>query len=280
MRETWIEPAGRGPLLDLAELARHRALLATLVRRDLIARYRQTILGPLWFLVQPLLTTLVLVAVFSGIVRLPTDGVPPSLFYLAGLVPWGYFLLCLTGAAGSLVAFSPILSKVWFPRLLAPLSHAVSSLAALLLQLALFGLAYGLFALSGRVAAGVHPGPLLLLLPLLLLWTMAAALGPGLLLAAATARFRDMQHLLGLLVQLWTYLSPVVYPMSMVSPAWRPLYALNPMAGVLECFRSAFFGTPVPEPAVLAVSLASTVILALLGLAAFRAVEGTFVDSL
>lgn len=278
MTETVIEPAGRGPLLDVPELVRHRALLSTLVRRDLIARYRQTILGPLWFVVQPLLTTAVMVVVFSGIGRLPTDGVPPPLFYLAGLVPWSYFLLCLTGTAGSLVSFSPILSKVWFPRLLAPLSHVLSSLAALALQLLLFVFAYAGFVLTNRVDA--HPGPLILLLPLLVLWTMLAGLGPGLILAAATARFRDAQHLLGLLVQLWTYLSPVVYPMSMVPPAWRPAYALNPMAGVLECFRSAVFGTAAPDLAVVGVSLASTLILALVGLVAFRRVEGTFVDSL
>lgn len=278
MTETVIEPAGRGPLLDLPELVRHRALLETLVRRDLIARYRQTILGPLWFLAQPLLTTAVMVVVFAGIGRLPTDGVPPPLFYLAGLVPWSYFLLCLTGTAGSLAAFSPILSKVWFPRLLAPPSHVVSSLAALLLQFGLFAAAYLAMACLGR--ADCRPGASALLLPLLVLWTMLAALGPGLLLAAAAARFRDAQHLLGLLVQLWTYLSPVVYPMSLVPPAWRPVYALNPMAGVLECFRAAVFGTPAPDPAVLAVSVASTLLLLLAGLAAFRRVEGTFVDSL
>ena len=259
------------------DLWAYRDLLWLLVWRDFATRYKQTILGPLWFIVQPVLQTLIFSVVFGGFAKIPTAGVPAQLFYLCGLVPWGYFSQTFQSTSSTLVANAGLFGKVYFPRLIVPLAGALSNLLAFVIQLATFAAFYVFFKFTPQAASfGLQWDALLL--PIALLHVAALSFGVGLWLAALTAKFRDFTVLAGFLIQLWMYVTPVIYPLSQVPGRWRTLVALNPMTMPVECFRHALLGAGSPSVALLGLSVGVTVVVLLSGLVIFQQVEKTFVD--
>lgn len=263
--------------LDLARLLQHRDLLLLLVRRDLVSRYQQTILGPLWFLLQPLLLTGVFVLVFNRGLGTSTDGVPAHLFYLGGMLFWAYFANVLGSAGNTFQANAQVFTKVYFPRLVVPLAAVLASLAPLVLQTLLF-LVFYVPALFG--AHAWQPLPLALaLLPLALVQTALLALGVSLLASGLSAKYRDLQHALPFVVQLWMFATPVIYPLSQLGAQARWLAALNPLACPVELLRLACFGAGTVTPALAALSLGVTLLVLAAGLFVFQRAERTFADT-
>jgi lipopolysaccharide transport system permease protein len=259
--------------LRLRELWRYRELVGFLCWRDLKVRYRQTALGVAWALLQPLFTMAVFSVFFGrlgGLERRLEGGLPYPLFAFAGLVPWAFFAHGLAQASDSLVGSSHLITKVYFPRLVIPLSAVLTGLVDFALSLAV---------LLGMMAAyGWLPGASVLLLPAPLLLALAAALGVGLWLSALNVQFRDVRYTMTFLTQIWLLATPIAYPAALVPERWRALYALNPMVGAVEGFRRALLGTPVPA-SLMAVSAASAVLLLVSGLFYFRRMERGFADA-
>lgn len=274
-----IQPTSAWFRIPWRELLHYRDLLFLLVRRDFVARYKQTILGPLWFVIQPLATTLVFTVVFGKIAKIPTDHLPPLLFYMCGMLAWQYFAQCMQGTSGTFINNANLFGKVYFPRLVVPLSVIISNLAAFVIQLATF-LCFWLFFKfctgSGKLFGMT---PWLLALPVLLLQTAAIGLGVGLWMSALTAKYRDFVLVSGFLTQLWLYATPVVYPLSAVSEKWRWVSAINPMSGIVETYRYAFLGAGTVNPFYLGISVVTTVLLLVTGLLVFSRTERTFIDT-
>ena len=210
--------------IHLGELWSCRDLISLLVRRDFVASYKQTILGPLWYLIQPLLTTLVFTIIFGNIAKISTDGLPPFLFYMAGTVAWGYFADCLTGTSNTFVSNAGIFGKVYFPRLTVPLAKVLTNLLRFSIQFALFLVFLTYFRLSG---AEVSFSPWVAMLPLLILQMALLGLGFGILISSLTTKYRDLTFLVTFGVQLWMYATPVIYPVSLIPDRWRFLMVLN-----------------------------------------------------
>jgi lipopolysaccharide transport system permease protein len=267
---TVIEPSKGWVSLRLPALWRARELLYFLIWRDVKVRYKQTLLGASWAILQPLLTMIVFSIFFGKLARMPSDGVPYPLFAYVALVPWTFFANGLTLSSNSLVANQTLLRKVYFPRLVIP----VSAVAAGLID---FGIAFVvLLGLAARY--GVPPSPNLIWLPALVLLALVTALGVGLWFAALNVLYRDIQYVVPFLVQVWLYATPIVYPTSLVPERWRTLYAINPMVGVVEGFRWALLGTSTaPGPMILVSAMAALVTL-LGGLFFFRRMEKSFSD--
>jgi len=268
---TWVEnrPTAGRRALDWRELWRYRELVAFLALRDVRVRYKQAAFGMLWALVQPLAGLLVFTVVFDRLAGVPSDGVPYPLFALVGMTFWTLFSGGLNAATASLVANSALVTKVYFPRVAAPLASVLPRLVDLAVTLVPLAVLL--------VVTGTLPGPQVVLLPLVVLWAVALAFGVGLALATVQVRFRDAHHALTLLVQLWLYASPVAYPSSLVPAEWRWAYALNPVAGLLDAARWVLLGTRPPGLPVL-VSLAVTAGLLVLGVRVFAAGERRFAD--
>ena len=262
--------------LHLGDLWRYRDLMVLFVRRDFVASYKQTILGPLWHIIQPLLTTLMFTVVFGRIAQLSTDSVPPFIFYMAGTTVWGYFANCLTRTSNTFIANAGIFGKVYFPRMVVPVSVVMSQLIGFAIQFAFFLCVYGLFGFRG---APLQPNWAVALLPLLLLMMAGMGLGFGVIISSLTTKYRDLQVLVGFGVQLWMYATPVIYPLSAMSDKYRWLIVANPMSSIVETFRFAFFGTGTFSWAYLGYSAGFTVALLLLGMAIFNRVEQTFMDT-
>lgn len=221
----------------LKEIGEYRDLLYRLVRRDLLANYQQTILGPFWILFQPILTTLVYFVIFGRIAKISTDGAPPLLFYLPGVILWSFFSDCLTGAMYVFLNNSAVFSKVYFPRLIVPLGNIIAQSVRLAVQLILFFIVYLFYFIDHRAPA---PSSAVLLLPFLVLLTAAFSLGSGLVISVLTARYRDLDYALQFILRLFMFASPVVYPTSIVPEKYQLLFWLNPLTPVIETFRSAF----------------------------------------
>lgn len=263
--------------LNLSELWRYRDLISLFVWRDFVAVYKQTILGPLWYLIQPLLTTLVFVIIFGKVAQIPTDGIPPVLFYMAGIVMWRYFSDCLTKTSNTFVGNANIFGKVYFPRLTVPVSVVISNLIGLAIQLLLF-LAFWAYYVAQTDAVALQPA-YLWLLPLLVLQMAALGLGFGIIVSSLTTKYRDLTQLVGFGVQLWMYATPIVYPMSLISEQWRWLVALNPMSPVIEIFRYAFLGNGVVDFQYWAISIGVTAIVLFVGVVLFNRIEKSFMDT-
>ena len=263
--------------LDLRELWSYRDLIYLLVRRDFIATYKQTILGPLWFLIQPVLSTVVFTVIFSNVAKLPTDGIPPFLFYLCGLVSWGYFSECLNKSASTFTGNANIFSKVYFPRLTVPVANAITNLITFGIQ---FGLFLAMLAWFWWKGAPVAPSWRVIVLPLLLLQMAMLGIGFGCLVSSMTTRYRDLAMLLGFFVQLWMYASCVVFPLSLYPKEWHWLLVLNPMVPVIESFRFAFLGSGTVEVWQLASGAAVSLAVFAVGILVFRRVERTFSDTI
>jgi len=277
--EIVIEPNRRWFRLPWRELIEYRDLLFVMVSRDFTARYKQTVLGPLWFLLQPLVTTFVFTLVFNRLARLPTDGVPPMLFYLCGNIAWGYFSGCFGQTATTFTSNAALFGKVYFPRLVVPISKTVSALFNVGLQLVTFAALWIYFKFFTAAGAAIALRPAALLLPLVVVQMAALAMGAGLLMSSLTAKYRDFAFVTGFLTQIWFYATPVIYPVSMMARRWQYLSAVNPMSGIVEVFRYALLGTGTVQPVFLAVSVGSTVLLLLAGVLAFNRTERTFIDT-
>lgn len=276
--ELIIEPTSGWRVIDWRALVRYRDLLYLMVRRDFVAKYKQTVLGPAWFIVQPLITTLMFTVVFGKIARIPTDGIPGQVFYLCNLLAWTYFAQSLPTIATSLITNAGLFTKVYFPRLIVPLAALVSNLLAFGLQLVTFLGFYFYFKFATPEGTGIHANLTLLALPLLILQTALISLGFGLWLAALTAKYRDFTHMLHFLVQLWMYATPVILPLRLVPEKLRLVFALNPMTAVVEACRYAFFSRATVNAGYLGLSVGITVVVLISGLLVFSRVEKTFVD--
>jgi len=277
--ENWdlvIEPPKGWFALHLRDLWQYRDLVVLFIRRDFVATYKQTILGPLWHIIQPLLTTLMFTVVFGKIAKLSTDNVPQFIFYMAGTTVWNYFAQCLTRTSNTFIANAPIFGKVYFPRMTVPVSVVLSQLIAFAIQFSFFLVIYGLFWARG---APIHPNWAVSLLPLLLLMMAGLGLGFGVIISSMTTKYRDLQVLVQFGVQLWMYATPVIYPLSSAPEKYRWLVVLNPMSSIVETFRYAFFGEGVFSWVNLGYSAGFTVVLLVVGMALFNRVERTFMDT-
>jgi lipopolysaccharide transport system permease protein len=277
--ELVIRPTRGWFTLNLAEVWRYRDLLMLLVHRDFVAKYKQTILGPAWFVLQPLLMTVVFSVIFSEIAKIPTDGLPPILFYLAGLLGWNYFAQTFQSTSGTFVNNAGLFGKVYFPRLVVPLSVVISNFFAFALQLAtllaiwiyfkLFTDTGGLFGFSANIVW----------FPLVLLQVAALSLGVGLWLSALTAKYRDFSFLSGFIIQIWMYATPVIYPLSQIPEKWRWIAVLNPMTMPVEAIKIMFLGQGTVVGAYVLLSVSITVLLLFSGVLVFNKIEKTFVDT-
>lgn len=278
-RRIIIRPGQSCLTIDWTGLWQYRDLLGLLVQRDFTARYQQTILGPAWFVINPLLNAAVFTILFSRIIGIPTDGVPPMLFYLGGQLAWNYFANVLGTTGNSLAGNAGIFSKVYFPRLIPPLAMCGSALIAFLIQFGVF-LVFWLYHFAFTpFGAAFHFSWSLALLPLLLLQTAVLGLGVGLILSALTAKYRDLQQLTAYLLQIWMYATPVIYPLSRIPANWRWVVNLNPMTSIVELTRVMLLGVGEVTAAGQALSLGITAGLLAAGLVLYQRMARTFVDT-
>jgi len=265
-----IEPSRSWFDLKLKAVWDYRELLYFLAWRDLKARYSQTVMGLAWAVLQPLFMMLVFTVIFSKIARLPSDGIPYPLFAYAALVPWTYFSKSLDRSGFSIVAESNLITKIYFPRLIVPLSATLGGLID-------FAIAFLLMVVM-MVWFGVFPTWKLMVLPFYLLITILASLAVSLWLSALFVKYRDISALMPILIQIWMFASPIVYPSSMIPQEWQGLYNINPMVGIINGFRWALVGTPAPDPALLALNILTIAVSLLLGMAYFNRRANTFAD--
>lgn len=268
--EVIIRPAPRWMPIGLTELWRRRELLFFLVLRDIKVRYKQTILGAAWAIIQPLATMLILTLFFGRLANMTSDGIPYPLFSFAGLLPWMFFVNGLSLSANSLVGNANLITKVYFPRLLMPIASVVSGL---------IDLALAFIVLVGLMMwYGIAPTPRILFLPIPVVLAMITSLGAGLWLSAFNVQFRDVKYTIPFLCQLWMFASPVAYPSSLLQGSWHVLYGLNPMAGVVEWFRWSLLGTGVAPGSMVLLSTFVAFALLLSGAWYFRSMERNFAD--
>lgn len=265
-----IQPSKSLFHLDLRPIWQYRELLYFLIWRDVKVRYKQTVIGAAWALLQPLMTMMIFTVIFSNFAKIPSDGLPYPIFAYTALLPWAYFAQAISGSSTSLVSSAHLISKVYFPRLIVPISAAVAPMVN-------FAIAF-VILLAMMAWYDTTPTWGVLALPFLLCLTLVTALAVALWLSALNVRYRDVGHVIPFLVQCWMYLSPVAYPVSLVPGKWRLIYSLNPMAGVIEGFRWALLGKESPD--FWAITVSTTVILVLLmgGIVYFKRMERTFAD--
>lgn len=271
-----IRPQGGWFDLGLGELWRYRDLVVLFVWRDFVATYKQTILGPLWNVLQPLFTTLIFTIIFGRVAGISTDGLPQPLFYMCGLTCWTYFSDCLNRTSGTFISNAGIFGKVYFPRLAVPVSVVMSSLIKFGIQ---FGLFLGLMMFYWARGAALQPNAWLFLAPILVLEMAGLGLGLGIIVSALTTKYRDLQVLIGFGVQLFMYATPVIYPASAIPEKYKMLLYANPLTGVIETFRHAFLGGGVVQPALLLYGAVVTVLVLAVGILLFNRVERTFMDT-
>ena len=262
--------------INFREIWHYRDLLFMLVKRDFITFYKQTILGPLWFIVQPLLTTLIFVILFGNIAKLSTDGIPQLAFYLAGITIWNYFSESLTKTSSVFTANASIFGKVYFPRLIMPLSIVASSLLKFAVQFALFILVVLYYTF---VAQSIQPNLWILFTPVLILLMALFALGVGMIFSSLTTKYKDLTFLLAFGIQLFMYITPVVYPSSALPEKFQILAKINPLSSIFECFRYAYLGTGTFTIADLLISTLVIVFLFFTGVLVFNIVEKSFMDT-
>ena len=263
--------------IDLGEIWRYRDLIELFVRRNIVVQYKQTILGPLWYLIQPILTVIMNMVVFGGIAKMSTDGMPQALFYMAGNICWFYFSYCLNQSSNTFIANQSMFGKVYFPRLVVPIAVVISNLLRFVIQVGLFAALYLYFFVSG---ADVAPNWAMLLLPLLIIMLAGLGLGFGILVSSLTTKYRDLTILFTFIVQLWMYATPIVYPISMVTnETLRTVIMLNPMTAVVETFKYATLGQGYFSWGALGYSLAFMSVLLLWGTIVFNKVQRSFMDT-
>jgi len=278
-RESWdvvIKPVHGWFNINFKEIVQYWDLILLFVRRDFVVFYKQTILGPLWYIIQPLFNTLVFTLIFGKVAKIPTDGIPPFIFYLSGTVVWTYFASCLNQSGRTFVANAQIFGKVYFPRVTVPISIAITAVFQFIIQFMIF---LGFFIYFWYVGTDIKPSIYVFTLPLIVLHMAILSVGMGLIISAATAKYRDLTFAMGFLVQLWMYLTPVVYPLSEVPDRFKIFILINPMTAVVESFRGAFLGASSITPQGLLLSIILTILFFIGGIIVFSRVEKTFMDT-
>jgi len=270
VHRTVIRPSRGWVALNLGELWAYRELLFFLTWRDIKVRYKQTVLGALWAVLQPVLTMAVFSVFFGRLAKMPSDGIPYPIFALSGLLPWQLFAYALAQSSNSIVANKNLVSKVYFPRLIVPLASVLSGLVD-------FAIAFAVL-LAVMLYYGIIPGLALVAIPFAILLAVVTALAVGLWLSALNVKYRDVQYTIPFLSQFWMFVTPIAYPTSLIPERFRVLYGLNPMSGVVECFRWALFGHRSASLFLIALSSIVVIVAFVGGLAYFRKVEKTFAD--
>jgi lipopolysaccharide transport system permease protein len=279
--EDWdliIEPRSSIFQLNLKEVWRYQYLLKMFVKRDLVAVYKQTILGPIWFFIQPILTTIMYVVVFGNIAGISTDGLPRMLFYLAGITTWNYFSETLNTTSSTFITNANIFGKVYFPRLVLPLSKVISGLIKFAIQFLLFALVLIYYILKG---SNVHPDLLgiILVTPVVLIIMAGLSLGLGLILSSLTTKYRDLVFLITFGIQLGMYATPVIIPASAFSSKYKWIVDLNPLSSLVEAFRKVYLGAGELSWSWLGYSFVFMTVILVLGVVIFNRVEKTFMDT-
>ena len=275
---TEIRPKDKLLSVDFKEIWQYRDLMMLFVKRNIITQYKQTILGPLWYVIQPMMTTVMYMVVFGGIAKISTDGLPQPLFYLAGISFWQYFADCLTKTSNTFVNNAGIFGKVYFPRLVTPLSDVISNLVRFGIQFALFLIVYIYYFIF--TDANIQPNLYALLFPILVIMLAGLALGFGILFSSMTTKYRDLQLLLSFFVSLWMYATPVIYPLSTITnDTLRRVMQLNPLTGIVEFFKYGMLGVGNHEWWMLGYSFGFMVVLLAIGIIVFNKVQKSFMDT-
>jgi lipopolysaccharide transport system permease protein len=270
-----IKPKGKWFDLKLKEVWDYRDLISIFVRRDVISSYKQTILGPIWFFLGPLLTVVLYTFVFGSIANIPTDGIPAPLFYLAGTTLWNYFANCFSGASSTFTGNAHLFGKVYFPRLVAPLSMVISNLLRTLIQFIMFMAFWVYYYVQGVVDFSWH----MLWFPYLIVLMALLALGIGIAISAFTTKYRDLNNFIPIGVNILMYASPVIYPTSLVPAQFQKFLWYNPLQHIIDCFRYAFTGGGHLDIGGLMYSTIFTLIMLLAGIMLFNRTERTFMDT-
>ena len=281
MAEKWttvIKPKSSLLSVDFGEIWQYRDLYRMFVKRDIVTWYKQTILGPLWFFIQPIMTTIMFMVVFGGIAGISTDGLPQPLFYLAGICLWTYFSECLNQTSKTFIDNANVFGKVYFPRLVVPMATVTSNLVRLAIQLGLFLIVFAYYMIF--TDAPLHPSLYALLTPVLILMLAGLALGFGILFSSLTTKYRDLTFLLTFIVQLWMYATPVIYPLSTIeNPKLKFMMQLNPITSIVETFKFAMLGVGEFSWAALGYSAGFMAVLLALGIIVFNRIQKTFMDT-
>jgi lipopolysaccharide transport system permease protein len=273
-----IEPKGNLFSLNLKEIWQYRDLLEMYIKRDIITVYKQTILGPVWFFIQPIFTTIVFMFVFGGLAGIPTDGIPPALFYLSGIILWNYFSETLNKNADTFIANQLIFGKIYFPRLIAPLAVTITGLFKMLIQFLVFIIVYVYYVIDGST---VSLNQYAFLLPVLIFILAGLSLGLGIIISSMTTKYRDLKFLISFAIQLLMYASPVIYPLSVMEGNYKKymwLIQANPVTAVMETFKFGFLGQGIFSWFALCYSLTFSIIILLIGIMVFNRVERNFMD--
>ncbi|MEI6753684.1 MAG: ABC transporter permease [Paludibacter sp.] len=273
---TVIKPKNKLFEVDFKEIWQYRDLFSMFVKRDIITQYKQTILGPAWFFIQPFITTIMYMVVFGGIAKIPTDGLPQPMFYMAGIVCWQYFADCLNKTSSTFTTNQAIFGKVYFPRLIVPLSTVASGLVRMGIQFLLFAAVYVYFIITG---VHVAPNIYILLLPLIIIMLAGLSLGFGIIISSMTTKYRDLTILFTFIVQLWMYATPIIYPLSTMSPKRQWIMALNPVTSLVETFKYGTMGTGTFSWGQLGYSFGFMVVLLGIGIVVFNKVQRSFMDT-
>lgn len=274
---TEIKPHSHLLQLNLGEVYKYKDLLMMYVKRDIVTFYKQTVLGPLWFVIQPVLTTVMFMFIFGNLAGISTDGIPQPLFYFSGIILWNYFADCLTRNSRVFIDNQGVFGKVYFPRLIVPISVAVSTLVRFFIQFAIFIVIYAVYYFQAE--SMVRPSIYILLLPLLILMAAGLSLGFGIIFSSMTTKYRDLTFLLTFAVQLWMYATPVIYPLNTIPADKQWIIALNPMTAIIETFKFAAIGEGVFSWWHLGYSFVFMIVLLFLGIIIFNKVEKGFMDT-
>lgn len=272
-----IEPKRNILQVDYREIWKNKDLLILFVKRDFVTVYKQTILGPLWFLIEPILSTIIFTIIFGRIAGISTNSIPQPLFYLAGLTIWNYYAECLKKTSDTFIENQHIFGKVYFPRIITPLSIVISALLKFTIQFILFLFVYIYY--WSQDYSGIDPNRYLLIFPILIILTGLMSLSIGMIISSLTTKYRDLRFLIQFGIQLWMYASPIIYPLSTVQGKMRNLLILNPMTGIIESFKFGFFGEGIFSWSLLAYSALSTFVLLFVATIIFNKTEQNFMDT-
>ncbi len=273
---TIIKPSKGLININFYELFKYKDLIILFVKRDFVTFYKQTILGPIWYILQPLINTIVFTIIFGRLAQIPTDNLPPFLFYMAGNIIWGYFAFCMNTTSSTFVKNSDIFGKVYFPRITVPISNVIIGLFQFILQLIFFLCFYFYFIYNGL---SINISFAILFLPFILIHTAVIALGFGLLLSSLTSKYRDLTFVLGFGIQLWMFATPVVYPLSIIPEQYVIFSIINPMTSVVESFKFIFFGESAIQFFHITISIFISIFIFFIGLIVFYKTEKTFIDT-
>ncbi|HEY4798448.1 MAG TPA: ABC transporter permease [Bacteroidia bacterium] len=271
-----IKPKVKWLDLDLRSVWRSRDLVWLFVWRDFVSVYKQTILGPLWFFIQPVVSTIVFTVIFGKIAKIPTDGVPQTLFYMSGIMMWNYFSDCMNKTSSTFISNASLFGKVYFPRLIVPISNVISNLTKFFIQFVLFLFFLGYYYIKG---ATISPNIYILLTPILLIIMAGLGLGLGIIFSSLTTKYRDLQMLIGFGTSLMMYVSPIVYPLSFVSSKYKIFFLANPMTSIIETFKYAFLGAGEFSWWSLLYSTGFMIFVLFFGILIFNKIEKGFMDT-